>query len=159
MTTEQKIGLISTLLTLFASAVAWLVKRQAVKRDEVEKEQREQDKQEQVERIANAPALQEIVTKHVETLMTVQNQRIEQLIKENNDQRSRHTEDRRSWETERKQEREEWQRQVLEWEVAKRSWEAERERFRKIIDELREELAPYRRNPARRERKGDEGHG
>lgn len=139
------------------AGVAWLIRRQAKKRDDAELAAKERDKAEQVERIAHAPALQEIVSKHVETLMSVQNTRIEQLIKENQDQRDQHRRDRIDWEAERKQEREEWQRQVLEWEVAKRAWEKERERFRQIIDELRAELAPYRRNPQMRERKTDGG--
>lgn len=155
MTAEQ-IALLSSVLTFAAGGIGWMIKRQAQKQDEVEQAAKEREKQDQAERIAHAPELQRIVADQVESLMSAQSRRIEDLITENQEQRRRHGEDRRSWEAERKTEREEWQRQILEWEKERRQWERERDRYRQIIDELRKELAPYRRDTGSRTRKGDE---
>lgn len=126
----ERIAFLSTMLTMLAGAVGWLVKRQATKRDEAERTARELEQAQQAERVAHAPELQKIVAEQVESLLAVQSQRIEELVRENQDQRLRHRE-----------ERDEWNRQ--------------RRRLEEVIDGLREELAELKRHPGRRTRQGD----
>jgi hypothetical protein len=99
--------------------------------------------------------LQQIVADQVQELLQAYAAQNKQLIDDNTEQRRRHAEDRRSWEVERKAEREEWQKQILVWEKERREWEKERARYRQIIDELRDELAPYRRESGARTRRED----
>lgn len=152
--TPEQIASLSTILTISAGGIGWMIKRQAQKRDEAEKIEREAEKAEQAERVANTPILQQIVADQVQELIRAYATQNKELLEEAAAQRRRHAEDRRSWESERRLEREEWQRQVAEWETAKQAWDDERERFRTIIDELRAELAPYRKAKTGDEVKG-----
>lgn len=154
MTAEQLTSLTPFVMAL-VTGIAWLVRRQAAKRDVAEKEARDREKTEEATRVAQTPELQKIVADQVQDLLKSYADQNRQLIEDNTEQRRRHAEDRRSWESERRAEREEWQRQVTEWEQAKLTWDKERERFRVIIDELREELGPYRRAAGARTRVED----
>lgn len=155
MSADQLTSL-TPLVMAIGAGIAWLVRRQAAKRDELDKARLEHEKQEDAERIANQPALQQIVAEQSQKFIETQNEEIRRLLQENNEQRDRHRTERRSWEDERKREREDWQKQILEWEKERRAfqreherekeeWAEERNRYRQIIDELRAELAPYRR--------------
>lgn len=135
----------SGLIMFFATAGFGVIKWAAMRQEKADAERREQarkateaEKVDEARRIAETPEMQRVMAEAADAMIKTYAEQNRQLLAENVIQRQRHQEDRRSWEEERRVERMEWQRQV-------KQWERDKARFEEVIDDLRRELAPYRR--------------